>query len=258
MKYLKKYESEGVKLATYLMSDMDKKYNLTSPNDKRELKICQVQYPDGVIINYELIENYYSDVSTITLKIFTLPNNRYSERFQQIYIDMYGDVIQFENFNEYKMIRFYMNIEDIYDVNFSAFLYPPEGVKGFTEVNFKFLDVNYTYGIKNYGPWYNDLYSINLLQYMNTKKMSILKKSNNRLLAQHMFVEILEEINLSNKSYIQEYSIDLDSSKIYLAEYLYYYYTFIYRDDNIKNIFKSGSPIVSNNDLYKTIMKIHY
>jgi hypothetical protein len=265
MKYLKKFEgNEFTKIATHLMGDIDSRYKFSSPNDKTPLTMCSVEYPDGVIINYNIIERYYSDTETIFL-CFNKISNDYgsydSDRLNRLYITMYGDTIQFETFEEYKRIRFYMNVDDIYDVNFSCYACPPEGVKGFTEVNLKFIKPNNTVGIKKNGPWPNSpvaasAFMNNILGGFNASKIAILKS--NRLEIQHRFVEILEEIELSGKSYLTSHKIEISGNTITLSEYLYFYYTFIEQEELIYSILKAGIPIISNNDIYKTIMKIHY
>lgn len=262
MKYIKKFESEFTRLATHLMDDMDARYRFSGPNDNKPLTICSVEYPDGVIINYGLIENYNSDIKTITLKYIDNVSDGYSRATQMIqkkYMEIYGDVIQFETFEEYKRIRFYMNIDDLYNVNFPCYLCPPDGVKGFTEVNFKFLTPNMTYGLKKNGPWPSDnmgLFASNILKDFNSKKLNILKR--NRLVVQHMFVEILEELDLSKRTFINEHKIEIENVNIVLGEYLYFYYTFIDTENVIKEILKGNVPIISNSDIYKAIMKIHY
>ncbi len=265
MKYIKKFEgNEFNKMATYLMDDMDSKFKFTKPNDNTPLKICSIEYPDGVVINYNIIENYYTDVKTIQL-LFNEPSSNYgnrdADRLNRLYIAMYGDIIQFETFEEYKRIRFYMDVDDIYDVNFSCYSCPPEGVKGFTEVNLKFLTPNNTVGIKKYGPWpttpvASSLFMNNMLSGFNASKISLLKS--NRLEAQHKFVEIIEDITLSEKSFLVSYKININGIFITLPEYLYFYYAFIENEELIYSILKAGIPIISNNDIYKTIMKIHY
>lgn len=264
MKYIKKFEgNEFTRMSTHLMDDMDSRYKFTRPNDNTPLTICSVEYPDGVVINYSIKENYNSDTETIFLYFNEMSDNygsRESDILNRLYISIYGDTIQFETFEEYKRIRFYMNVDDIYDVNFSGYSCP-HNAKGFTDVNFKFLKPNNTVGIKKNGPWPNSpvaasIFMNNILNGFNANKIYIIK--NNRLEVQHRFVEVLEEIELSGKSYLTSHKIEINGTTITLPEYLYFYYTFIEQEELIYSILKAGIPTISNNDIYKTIMKIHY
>ncbi len=118
-------ENEYTKLATHFMDDMDKEFKFFSPNDDIRLIYCNITFPDGVKMRFSCRENLHSDTETFTLsKISGNERNDYNTYLtQQKYLNLYGDKIQFDNFNTYRRIRLYMNRQDLFGTNFDGYIY---------------------------------------------------------------------------------------------------------------------------------------
>jgi len=117
-------ENEYTKLATKFMDKMHKSHAFNGPQDPFTIKYCTVQFPDGAIINFDCKENHSKDIDTFELFSRTRGEGNHTDyRGAFLYLDLYGDKIQFEDFREYQMIRYYMNKADLFDTEFDGYIY---------------------------------------------------------------------------------------------------------------------------------------
>jgi hypothetical protein len=126
-------ENEYTKLATKLMGNMHKNYAFTEPQDNFQIKYCTIQFPDDTIINFDCQEFHNKDIGTFKLSLKRGENNSTNWKGAQSYLNLYGNEIQFDDYNEYKMIRYYMNREDLFDTTFDGYIYG-DGKLGATDV----------------------------------------------------------------------------------------------------------------------------
>jgi hypothetical protein len=136
-------ENEFTKLGAYFMRNIDKEFNFTSPNDNVRIEQITITLPDNVKVTFDTNENLYSDTETFTLNGV---DNRLISSYQMKdyiiineYLKLYGNKIQFDNYNIYKRIRLYMNIEDLYDTKFDGYIYNPDK-KGSNEIEIEIKD----------------------------------------------------------------------------------------------------------------------
>jgi len=126
-------ENEFTKLATKFMDKMDREMNFRRPNDDVRIYHLEITFPDDVKLRFKAIENLHSDTETFTLE--PMEKNPTSRE----YIKLYGNKLQFDDYNAYKRIRLYMNIDDLIGNNFDGYIYCPDKL-GSVEVNIDITD----------------------------------------------------------------------------------------------------------------------
>lgn len=124
-------ENEFTKLGTHFMGKIVDEFGFTQPNDNVSLKYCNITFPDGVKIKFDMELNINSDTETIIIK--PIKNHNY-ENIPISYINLYGDKLQFEDHESFRRIRLYMNKEDLFDTSFSGYIYS-DGKLGSIEVD---------------------------------------------------------------------------------------------------------------------------
>ena len=132
-------ENEFTRLATKYMGPMHKNFAFNGPNDDFPIKYITIAFPDGSIINFDCVENHTKDIGTFKLSAVREPLA--DKRIAQLYLDLYGNEIQFEDFKEYQMIRYYMNRSDLFDTTFDGYIYGQEKL-GATDVGINIGDIN--------------------------------------------------------------------------------------------------------------------
>ncbi len=111
------------------MPDKDKTLDFSKPSTNDfSVRSAKVFYPDGAIIEYSIsIENVYSDSETYRL---VEPTNRNpNDYFHKalMYYSLLGDSLQFENFEEYTLVRGYLNEEDLNTHTFNGYVFNDNG-----------------------------------------------------------------------------------------------------------------------------------
>ena len=197
-----------MKLASEI-SDIDQEFKFTQPNDNVRLEHCIITFPDGASIPFPVIsEHYTNDTKTITISSTPYqtvysnddPIARINHQTTSRYIKLYGGCIQFESFKEYRFVRMYNNIQDLYDHTFDGFIYDDKDDYGFSEIFIQFTKSRYS---------------------INTSK-SIVKQSNFLHLDQAILIKEMDsdyKKNLSNYAIkftkkIEELGFNIDKSNI--------------------------------------------
>lgn len=156
-------ENEYTKLATNFMGGMHKDLAFNGPQDNFQIKYCTIVFPDGSTINYDCQEFHGRDIGTFKLSVITQngPNFTQEARIAQLYLNLYGNEIQFDDFNSYQMIRYYMNKEDLFDTTFDGYIYGSTNPKGesklgATDIQIKITGIN----VSDNKPQYISKYGI--------------------------------------------------------------------------------------------------
>lgn len=131
-------ENEFTRLATKYMGPMHKDFAFNGPTDNFDIKYITISFPDGAVINFDCRENHTKDIGTFKL---SATRESSSKRIAQLYLNLYGDEIQFEDFKEYQMIRYYMNRTDLFDTTFDGYIYGQEKL-GATDIKIHINTIN--------------------------------------------------------------------------------------------------------------------
>lgn len=132
-------ENEFTKLATRFMGGMDRDYKFTEPADNVRLRFCNVTFPDGVKMRFNMYENLRSDTETITLR--PIEDGSVQQRLASSYLNLYGRKLQFDDYQAFRRIRLYMNAVDLFDTEFDGYIYDVNKL-GFIEVSIEIDDSN--------------------------------------------------------------------------------------------------------------------
>jgi hypothetical protein len=175
----------------------------TKPVSNDEYRVSQVliTFPDTTQLLFDIYsENYNSD--TINYK---LQSN--TDRLQSLYINLYGDAIQMEDYQEFVFVRCWNNPGDFISNNWSGYIFHSDKDGPFYEIDMKFgiakvyssnntglFDNEVTYTKEYFKNQYFDRYTLSiLLSHYNTdlpngitynKLMGIKKKIESWLLDQ--------------------------------------------------------------------------
>ena len=233
MKYLKKFnENEFTRLAASLyVPYTHSKYQFTQPNDERMLRMesCSIKFPDNSEIKFKCRENLNSDTETLKLSVddISVYGVRSGEQQAQLYLELYGNSIQFDDHTAYKMIRLYMNLEDLLDTDFDGYIFNGDKL-GFSEVRISF-NLNYDLNTRSIGIFKDRGYQINTIQ--EAIKMISNKDNWRKCLYENkdeFLFDLLDELDKIGNSLVYPIKINSKNSEhINLVGYLYLYYIMI-------------------------------
>lgn len=244
MKYLKHFENEFTRLAANMyISKLHNDYKFTSPVDDKNVVFCKITFPDDAEIIFKCTENLNSDTSTLKLIKSTETQN------QNSYIDLYGDIIQFDDYTAYKMIRLYTNFEDLLDTHFDGYIINEKAL-GFTEIGIDIVKSEST-GLsqKNFGIFKGGRWSgkSNIPQNLAIKYANefIKEKENwrsyfreNKMELLFDFLDILDDFETKGEKKVLNL-FEIETKGINLMGYLYLYYINISFDKKIEEVLRN-------------------
>lgn len=235
MKYLKKYklfEGEITKIAA-AFADPDREFGFTSPNDPIVLKYCNVEFPDGSIITFDVeSENYLSDIDTIKIKVSDRYKYDSSGNIAKLYKDLYGKNLQFDFFREYRLVRMYMTRLDLFDTKFDGYIYD-ENKLGFIEVSIHFGSENDSDRVPSYirksgicGPYEAGYFVLSeALKIVNKDKSWKNYYIDRKDEVLHRFLEYLDPISMDTNDEVVPINVNYEwmnvCGYIYLYDVLY-------------------------------------
>lgn len=168
MKYLKKFNENSVRLAADLYLNSKEGDWISGINDPFTIRHCNITFPDGGNCSFVVIKE---DINSefLNLKISTTESS-HNKLFEEFYICLFGDNIQFESLNEYKFVRKYLNKEDLLDHTFDSYIYSDNHLGPF-EVSVKIINtVPLNYGSRCIMGFYNNPARVNIMNYVRDNK----------------------------------------------------------------------------------------
>ncbi len=121
----------------------DKAIDFSKPNNNDYIiQKVKIIYPDDACITFGVRENIHSD--TETYKLYMPQNDNKSTYFVALtYLSLFGDTIQFDNFEEYTFVRGYLGSADINEHIFNGYVCHSDG---------SFYEVKIQLSTKTYEP----------------------------------------------------------------------------------------------------------
>jgi hypothetical protein len=214
--------------------DIHREFRFTQPNDNFTIRKCCITFPDEVSINFDASEKTQNDADIDTFKLSINQNNQNLDSLPmpaltsifREYLSLYGDKIQFEDYNEYHFIRTYLNKEDLFETTFNGYIYSDEKL-GCTDVEIKITKDQSERNLINSGIFKNGLQpayyclSKSILLVKDKKDWRNFISQNHESIMQEFIDPISEmEINDGIKSIIP---VNVKFGNIGLIEYLYLY-----------------------------------
>jgi hypothetical protein len=168
MKYLKRFNENSVRLAADLYLNSKEGDWISGINDPFTIRYCNIVFPDGGNCSFGVVKE---DIGSefLNLKVSNT-ESRDSKLFEDFYICVFGDNIQFESLNEYKFVRKYLNKEDLLEHSFDSYIYS-DNFPGPFEVSVKILNtIPLNYGRGCIIEFYNNATRVNIMDYVRNNK----------------------------------------------------------------------------------------
>jgi hypothetical protein len=110
-------------------------FSKPSNNDFR-VPSAKIIYPDNAIIEFVIQENIYSDIETYKLlePKMAMNGDRRCYSTALMYYTLFGSGLQFDNFEEYTLVRGYLNKADVNEHTFDGYIV---GDNGFYETGIR-------------------------------------------------------------------------------------------------------------------------
>ncbi len=212
---IKNFSSFNESLYSMAASIAPSNYSKPVRNDEYIVKGVVIEFPDTTQLLFEVVrEDYFSD--KINYKI-SVPRNENplwhisrdykhtpQNTIQQFYIDVFGDSIQMENYQEFVFVRCWNTEEDFIENEWEGFIFKSDSDGGFYEIKMKFIIIS------------NPLKQ-NLRYTPEYFKNSYLDKNTAMWAIRHFYQELPNGIKYSDlmilKRKFESYLINIDETK---------------------------------------------
>jgi len=206
MKHIKKFES------IYSAAAMIAPEKYSQPGDHNSDYIVDkvlITFPDTTSLIFDIVnENYRSDKINYKIKIPKGETREYKlypeTTLQSLYIKIFGDSIQMENYQEFVFVRCWNNPQDFIDNDWNGYIFKSNGDSKFNEI---FMEFN----IKNIDKSYQ------LTQTAEFFKNSYLSKNSIGIILLNFLKDLPQGIDykklMDTKRKFESYLLNIDETK---------------------------------------------
>lgn len=186
-------------------------------NNEYIVKGVVVEFPDTTQLLFEVIsEDYFSDKINYTISVPRNENSLWSINrnyrlnpnitIQQFYINVFGNSIQMENYQEFVFVRCWNTPADFVENDWSGFIFKSDSDSGFYEIKMKFVIISNTLDRSQYRAYTPEYF-----------KNSYLDKNTTMWILHHFYQELPNGIKYSDlmalRRKFESYLINIDESK---------------------------------------------